>query len=66
MMQLFQDKLSKPQDPFVVDERSANYIFFTAGGHPGIVGFLLVKISENTKNYQSNGMTTFCQIWSNI
>lgn len=59
-MQLFAAKMSGPQDPFEIDERSANYIFHMAGGHPGIIGFFLVKVSENIKNYRSKGITTFC------
>jgi hypothetical protein len=58
VVQLFEEKLSKPQDLFVIDEQSANYIFYMAGGQPGIIGFLLAKIFENTKNYQSYDITT--------
>ena len=61
-MQLVEKVLSTPQDPFVIDKRSANYLYHLAGGHPGIIGFLLANMKENAKNYQSNGITTLHQI----
>jgi hypothetical protein len=61
-MQLFVVIMSDPHDPFEIDERSANYIFHMTGGHPGIIGYFLAKISTNIKNYRSKGITTFSHL----
>ncbi len=57
-MQLVEERLGTTQDTSVIDERSANYLYYLAGGHPGIIGFLLANMKENAKNYRSNGITT--------
>lgn len=38
-----------------IDDRTANYIFYTSGGHPGICGYILWCVYEQHKNSSSNG-----------
>lgn len=42
---------------FEIDERSANYIFFSTGGHPGIIGTILKIVHHHSKDLRKKGST---------
>lgn len=43
-----------------IDDRSANYMFYVTGGHPGVIGAILKIVHHHSQDLRRKGCTTLC------